>query len=147
MCLFWLVVSSLGTLYDPSSSSSTSSGAEAEPDVLDQALVLLFSALHSFTGEDIVELHCHGSRAVVRGVLDTLASLGRAAPPESGRGDKEDEGGNGGRVEPPLNLRPAEWGEFTQRAYIGGKLGLCEVEALADLISADTSAQRKLTLR
>lgn len=81
---------------------------------LDQALVLLFEKPHSFTGEDVVELHCHGSRAVVEDMLDYLST----------------------------KARMAERGEFTQRAFLHGKLELLQVEALADLLTADTRSQR-----
>jgi tRNA modification GTPase len=83
---------------------------------LDQALVLLFEQPHSFTGEDVVELHVHGSRAVVESVMQHLSSL-------------------------PAT-RMAERGEFTQRAFLHGKLELLQVEALADLLTADTCSQR-----
>lgn len=86
---------------------------------LDQALVLKFDAPQSFTGEDVVEFHTHGSRAVVQGLLTVL---GRYA-------------------------RLAERGEFTQRAFTSGKLNLLEVEALADLLTADTQLQRQQALR
>ncbi|CAB9527090.1 tRNA modification GTPase [Seminavis robusta] len=88
--------------------------------VLDQALVLYFPQPHSFTGDDVVELHCHGSRAVVTDLLDTLAHL--------------------------PGHRMAEPGEFTQRAFAKGKLDLLQVEALADLLTADTSRQRQQAL-
>ena len=96
-------------------------------DPLDSSLVLLFNGPKSFTGEDMIEIHSHGSRAVVQGVLSALNRL--AYPPYN------------------FNIRPAEKGEFTQRAYGSGKLGLVEVEALADLIVADTSYQRLQALR
>eukprot|EP00548_Thalassiothrix_antarctica_P016634 CAMPEP_0194197252 /NCGR_PEP_ID=MMETSP0154-20130528/77103_1 /TAXON_ID=1049557 /ORGANISM="Thalassiothrix antarctica, Strain L6-D1" /LENGTH=515 /DNA_ID=CAMNT_0038921907 /DNA_START=116 /DNA_END=1663 /DNA_ORIENTATION=+ len=85
---------------------------------LDQALVLKFDGPRSFTGEDVVELHCHGSRAVVQGILNTLGK----------------------------HARLAERGEFTQRAFASGKLNLLEVEALADLLTADTQLQRQQAL-
>lgn len=88
---------------------------------LDQGMVLLFPAPRSFTGEDVVELHLHGGRAVVRAVLDALAS------------------GDG--------LRPAEPGEFTRRAFEHGKLDLTAAEGLADLVNAETEAQRRQALR
>lgn len=84
---------------------------------LDQAVVIHFAAGASFTGEDVVEFHLHGSRAVVSAVL---AALGRLD-----------------------GLRPAEAGEFTRRALESGRLDLTEVEALADLIDAETEAQRR----
>ena len=88
---------------------------------LDQALVLRFDKPRSFTGEDVVEFHCHGSRAVLTGLLDTLAWF--------------------------PTTRLAEPGEFTQRAFRAGKLDLLEVEALADLLQADTQTQRHQALQ
>ncbi|SFD63542.1 tRNA uridine-5-carboxymethylaminomethyl(34) synthesis GTPase MnmE [Roseivivax sediminis] len=88
---------------------------------LDEALVLAFEAGRSFTGEESVELHLHGSAAIVQAVLKELAA-------ESG-------------------LRPAEPGEFTRRAMENGRLDLAQVEALADLIEAETEAQRQQALR
>lgn len=96
-------------------------------EILDQALVLRFPSPRSFTGEDVVELHVHGSRAVVTGVFDALAHLDS---PEQGRA-----------------IRPAEAGEFTQRAFANGKMDLTEVEGLSDLLDADTSEQRKQALK
>lgn len=101
---------SLQALSDPTS---------GEP--LDQALVLWLPRPRSFTGEDMVELHVHGGRAVIAGVLDALA----ACP----------------------GLRPAEPGEFARRAFDHGRLDLVEAEGLADLIGAETAAQRRLALR
>ncbi|KAL3943300.1 MAG: hypothetical protein SGBAC_002628 [Bacillariaceae sp.] len=98
----------LRKLYDP-----------AQGQMLDQALCLLFQSPNSFTGEDLVEFHCHGSRAVVQGMLDVLPTLG---------------------------CRIAEPGEFTQRAFGNGKLDLVQVEALADILGADTQAQLKQAL-
>ena len=88
---------------------------------LDDAIVLWFPAPHSYTGEDVVELHLHGGRAVVRDVLEALAAI--------------------------PGLRPAEPGEFTRRAFDNGKLDLAEVEGLADLIDAETAGQRRQALR
>ena len=90
-------------------------------DVLDQALVILFEAGASFTGEASAELHLHGSTAVVRSVLQALAAMG--------------------------GLRMAEPGEFTRRALENGCLDLAQVEGLADLIEAETESQRKQAMR
>ena len=87
---------------------------------IDQSLVLWFPGPRSFTGEDVVEFHTHGSRAVVTAVLEALGSL---------RG-----------------LRLAEAGEFTRQAFEGGKMELTQVEGLSDLINADTEEQRKQAL-
>ncbi|XP_047632606.1 tRNA modification GTPase GTPBP3, mitochondrial isoform X2 [Phacochoerus africanus] len=88
---------------------------------LDRALVLWFPGPQSFTGEDCAEFHVHGGPAVVSGVLQALGSV--------------------------PGLRPAEAGEFTRRAFAHGKLSLTEVEGLADLIHAETEAQRRQALR
>jgi len=88
---------------------------------LDESLVLVFESGASFTGEDVVEFHLHGSIAVVNAVLRCLADI---------------EG-----------LRPAEPGEFTRRALENGRLDLAQVEGLADLIDAETEAQRRQALR
>lgn len=93
---------------------------DAAEDALDEAVALCFPAPRSATGEDIVELHCHGSRAVLAAVFDELVRAG---------------------------LRPAEPGEFTQRAFENGKLDLTEAEGLDDLIHADTDMQRRQALR
>jgi tRNA modification GTPase len=90
-------------------------------DFIDQALVLCFSGPESFTGEDVVELHLHGSIAIMRRVLEEL-----------------------GRFE---GVRLAAPGEFTRRALENGRLDLVQVEGLADLIEAETEAQRKQALR
>ncbi|CAM9688219.1 unnamed protein product, partial [Hapterophycus canaliculatus] len=102
-------------------------------DLLDEALVLWMPGPRSFTGEDTVELHTHGSRAVINGVLDALASMGMAGG-DADAGEAMDVGGR---------VRLAERGEFTQRAYGNGRMDLTGVEGLADLIAADTAAQRK----
>jgi tRNA modification GTPase len=87
---------------------------------LDEALVLRFDAPASATGENIVEFQCHGGRAVVDAVLSALAGI---------------EG-----------LREAQPGEFTRRAFENGRIDLTEAEGLADLIEAETEAQRKAAL-
>ena len=89
-------------------------------DALDEALVLCFEAGRSFTGEESAELHLHGAIATVAAVLKALGSLGF--------------------------LRLAEPGEFTRRAMESGRLDLSQVEGLADLIEAETEAQRKQAL-
>lgn len=86
---------------------------------LDQALVLWFPAPASYTGEDVAELHLHGGRAVVEGVLDALSEM---------------------------NLRPAEPGEFTRRAFENGRMDLAQAEAVADLIDAESAAQARQAL-
>lgn len=88
---------------------------------VDDGLALRFPAPASFTGEDVVELHLHGSRAVMDAVMALLAGQ--------------------------PGLRIAEPGEFTRRAFENGKMDLTQAEALADLIDAETAAQRQQALR
>ncbi len=88
---------------------------------IDRALVLWFPGPKSFTGEDVAELQVHGGRSVLSGVVKALSGLD--------------------------GLRAAEAGEFTRRAFDNEKLDLSEVEGLADLIAAETEAQRKQALR
>ena len=89
-------------------------------ELLDEALVLRFDGPASATGEDIVEFQCHGGRAVVDAVLAALASL--------------------------PDLRQAEPGEFTRRSFENGRIDLTEAEGLADLLEAETEAQRRAAL-
>ena len=89
-------------------------------ELLDEALVLRFDSPHSSTGEDILELQCHGGRAVVDAVLSALVGI---------------EG-----------LRLAAPGEFTRRAFDNGRIDLTEAEGLADLIEAETESQRKAAM-
>src|SRR5437899_11905122 len=92
----------------------------ASGEAIDEALALWFPGPNSETGEDIAELQLHGGRAVIAAVLGAL-----------------------GRIE---GLRPAEAGEFTRRAFENGRLDLTAVEGLADLIGAETEAQRRQAL-
>lgn len=94
---------------------------DAKGEPIDRGLILFFPMPGSFTGEDVAEFQLHGGRAVVAAFLDFLASL--------------------------PGLRLAEAGEFTRRAFDNGRLDLTEAEGLADLIAAETEAQRRLALR
>jgi tRNA modification GTPase len=93
----------------------------ATGEAIDEALALWFPAPHSETGEDVAELQLHGGHAVIAGVLDALGAI---------------EG-----------CRLAEPGEFTRRAFENGRLDLTAVEGLADLIAAETPAQRRQAFR
>lgn len=88
---------------------------------IDYGMAVYFQAPKSFTGEDVVELHIHGSLAVIRELLGTLEGF--------------------------ADLRPAERGEFTRRAFLNGKMDMLEVEGLADLIEAETTMQKSQALR
>jgi tRNA modification GTPase len=94
---------------------------DREGETIDTALVLFFPAPASFTGEDVAELHVHGSRAVLARLLAALSAL--------------------------PGFRVAEPGEFTRRAFEAGKLDLTAVEGLADLIDSETEWQRRQALR
>ncbi len=89
-------------------------------NILDRALALRFDAPNSVTGEDMVELHLHGGRAVVEAVSAALARMD--------------------------GVRAAEPGEFTRRAFANGKLDLTEAEGLADLLAAETEGQRRAAI-
>src|SRR5262245_45879833 len=88
---------------------------------IDDAVVLWFPGPASATGEDVAEFHVHGGRAVLAALFAALSTF--------------------------ENVRPAEPGEFTRRAFENGKLDLTEAEALGDLIHADTDRQRSQALR
>ena len=88
-------------------------------DVIDEALITLFPAPNSYTGEDSAELSCHGSRYILNKVLEVLVRHG---------------------------ARLAEPGEFTQRAFLNAKLDLSQAEAVADLIAADSAAAHRIAL-
>ena len=90
-----------------------------DEEVLDQVLVSVFRAPHSFTGEDVIEIACHGSMYIQQTLLQWLVDAG---------------------------CQLAKAGEFTQRAFLNGKMDLTEAEAVADLIAAQTKAEKDLAL-
>ena len=92
---------------------------KGEDEILDQVLVSVFRAPHSFTGEDVVEIACHGSLYIQQTLLQWLVDAG---------------------------CQLAKAGEFTQRAFLNGKMDLTEAEAVADLIAAQTKAEKDLAL-
>ncbi|HQT89559.1 MAG TPA: tRNA uridine-5-carboxymethylaminomethyl(34) synthesis GTPase MnmE [Acidiphilium sp.] len=91
----------------------------AQAQTIDQGLLLWFPAPHSVTGENYAELHLHGGRAVRAAIADALVTIG---------------------------ARPAEPGEFSRRAFANGKIDLLQAEGIADLIDAETEAQRRMAL-
>ena len=92
---------------------------DGKQEILDQVLVSVFRAPHSFTGEDVVEIACHGSRYIQQTLLQWLIDGG---------------------------CQLAKAGEFTQRAFLNGKIDLTEAEAVADLIASQTKAEKDLAL-
>lgn len=92
---------------------------ESGNEVVDEVVVSLFKTPHSFTGEDIVEISCHGSRYIQQQLLELLISRG---------------------------ARLARPGEFTQRAFLNGKMDLSQAEAVADLIASANAAAHKLAI-
>ena len=94
---------------------------DADDNIIDEVLILTFKEKASFTGDETVEIHCHGSTAVVTYILQTLGNI--------------------------KNFRIADPGEFTRRALENGNLDLTQVEGLADLIESETEAQRRLAIR
>ena len=89
------------------------------PEILDECMVSLFKAPHSYTGEDSVEISCHGSRYILNKVLELLVQHG---------------------------CRMAGPGEYTQRAYLNGKMDLSQAEAVADLIASTNRASHQLAM-
>ena len=90
-------------------------------EVVDEALVLWFPGPDSYTGEDCAEIQCHGSRAAIQKIIEVLVKF--------------------------ADVRLAEAGEFSRRAFDKGRLDLTELEGLADLIHAETEAQRRQAVR
>jgi tRNA modification GTPase len=107
----------LGRVPDPRRASLARLRDPVSGEIVDEGLALWFPAPNSETGEDMAELHVHGGRAVIAAVLAALAKL--------------------------AGLRPAEAGEFTRRAFENGRMDLTAVEGLADLVAAETEAQRR----
>lgn len=89
-------------------------------DLIDRALVIWFAEGHSFTGEEVAELHLHGAPVIANRLVQALLHRG---------------------------LRRADAGEFTRRAFLNGRMDLAEAEGLADLLAAETEAQRRLAMR
>ncbi len=106
-----------GRLPQPRRATLASVRDPGSGEVIDEGLALWFPGPHSETGEDIAELQLHGGRAVIAAVLAALAKLD--------------------------GFRPAEAGEFTRRAFANGRMDLTAVEGLADLVAAETEAQRR----
>ena len=103
----------------PAGSATTPAGSPAGPEVIDEVLVSVFRKPHSYTGEDSVEISCHGSRYILNKVLELLIANG---------------------------CRMAEPGEYTMRAYLNGKMDLTQAEAVADLIASTNQASHQLAM-
>ena len=89
-------------------------------EILDEALVIYFKAPHSFTGEDVVEINLHCSNYIISKVFSILSSV--------------------------ENVRMAERGEFSKRAFLNNKIDLMQAESIVDLINAETEMQHKLAI-
>jgi tRNA modification GTPase len=87
--------------------------------VIDEVLIAMMKGPHSYTGEDVLEIHCHGGRLILQAVLDEVVKAGG---------------------------RPAQPGEFTKRAYLNGRMDLSQAESIMDLITARTDRGRALAL-
>ena len=112
----------LETLIDsiPEPRTATLRSIRVGGKLIDRGLVIFFPAPGSFTGEDVAEFHVHGGRAVMAALFAALSAL--------------------------PGLRPAEAGEFTRRAFHNNRLDLTQVEGIADLVAAETEAQRRQAL-
>jgi tRNA modification GTPase len=94
--------------------------SDAQDNLIDEGLAIYFPAPHSYTGEDVLELQCHGSSAALGVLIDRCLELGAAS-----------------------HLRLAKPGEFTERAFLNGKIDLAQAEAIADLIDASSAIAAK----
>src|SRR5574344_282198 len=90
-------------------------------ETLDNCLVVAFKSPYSFTGENTVEINCHGSKAVIKSIINSLSQM--------------------------QDFRLAEAGEYSRRAFYNGKMDLTEADGLADLIDAETSLQQKVAIK
>ncbi|PYH77730.1 P-loop containing nucleoside triphosphate hydrolase protein [Aspergillus uvarum CBS 121591] len=152
------------TLYDPLQPPSSNTILDAA------ALVLFFPGPRTVTGEDVLELHLHGGPAIVKSVLTAIANVNPSSsslpssspsptttttthpkspqvlletPPRSGAaGGIEKGGGEGGGI-----IRYAEPGEFTRRAFLNNRLDLPQIEALGEILHAETEQQRRIAVR
>ena len=107
----------VGSATTPAGSATTPAGFPAGP--IDEVLVSVFRAPHSYTGEDSAEISCHGSRYILNKVLELLVQNG---------------------------CRMAKPGEYTMRAYLNGKMDLSQAEAVADLIASSNQATHQLAM-
>lgn len=114
------VVSGVDVERAPANSVHFGRVAVTDGQVLDEVLVTVFSAPHSYTGEDVVEINCHGNPIISQIILQTIVSEG---------------------------ARLAEPGEFTRRAFVNGRMDLTQAEAVADVISANSEAAIRLSQR
>ena len=108
------------SLKDPSSNKMRFGSIYKGDKMLDEVMVCTFKAPHSYTGENSVEVYCHGSNYILQEVLKLLISKG---------------------------ARLATPGEFSKRAFLNGKLDLAQAEAVADLIASETAAAHKIALQ
>ena len=107
---------------------------DQDGSAIDQGLAIHFPAPHSYTGEDVLELQAHGGPVVLQLLLARVLAAGAEVDPATGR--------------PRLaGLRVAQPGEFTERAFLGGKIDLAQAEAIADLIDASTAAAARSASR
>ncbi|MFM9026698.1 MAG: tRNA modification GTPase, partial [Bacteroidota bacterium] len=106
-------------LFSERKSHSIVFGTLHDQDMIDEVLVAVFKNPNSYTGEDTLEISCHGSTFVQQRILDVLSSSG---------------------------IRMAQPGEFTLRAFLNGKLDLSQAEAVADLIASDTATSHRIAL-
>ena len=90
-------------------------------ELIDEGIIIWFPGPESYTGEDMAEIHVHGSRAVIEAILNSISKV--------------------------QNCRLAEPGEFTKRAFQNGRINLLKAESIGDLISSETEIQRKQALK
>jgi len=125
-----------GQFYRPS--KSPSKGDLPTDEVIDEVVCSIYRAPHSFTGEDVVEISCHGSLYIQSQILEVLTS--NHVSSDSNSSNSLPREGRGGVA------RLADPGEFTRRAFANGRMDLSQAEAVADLIASQTAAQHRVAM-
>ena len=109
-----------GSIADSAGYTMKFGSVRSEEDVIDEVIVSIFRAPHSYTGEDSIEISCHASSYIVSTIMSLLFEAG---------------------------ARTAEPGEFTQRAFLNGKMDLAQAEAVADVIASQNAAAHKVAFK
>ncbi|KAI5300013.1 tetrahydrofolate synthase [Ascosphaera pollenicola] len=123
----------LRSLHEPGSPPSESTALDSG------AVVLYFPAPRTVTGEDVLELHIHGGPAIVKAVLGAI--------PKCAEGSVSQQGVTLSPVPPIHQIRYAEPGEFTRRAFLNNRLDIPQIEALGETLDAETEQQRRLAVQ
>ena len=109
--------------------------------IIDEVIVLVMKAPHTYTKEDVVEIDCHGGMQIMKEILHLLINLNSIIPNDDN--DRLNISNNG---DDPVRVRLAKPGEFTERAFLNGRIDLSQAESVMDLISAKSEIAAKTAL-